>query len=121
MNKPNIPDETKKEMSRFFSKTSVPRMLDNLNHPNEFENLSQEEKLTLTSWVATYLDQIKSFNDRHTSYGLKHLFENSKEGFYVSNGAFKGAMLDCGFRVKDKSALNWVFNVSEKSRAFKRN
>jgi hypothetical protein len=91
-----------------------------VNHPNEFNKLSQEEILTLASWVATYLDPITSFNERHTSYGMKHLFESSKEGFYVTNGAFKGAMLDCGFKVKEKTALNWVFNVSEKSRAFKK-
>jgi hypothetical protein len=90
-----------------------------INHPNEFDKLSPEEQLTLSSWVATYLEPIKSFNERHTSYGLKHLFESSEEGFYITNGAFKGAMLDCGFRVKDETALNWAFNVSEKSRAFK--
>jgi hypothetical protein len=90
------------------------------NNPKNFDQLSSEQQSTLTSWIATYLESIKSFNERHTSYGMKHLFENSKDGFYVTNGAFKGAMLDCGFKVKDRSALNWAFNVSEKSRAFKK-
>ncbi|NHC42098.1 hypothetical protein G6549_19355 [Bacillus sp. MM2020_1] len=89
------------------------------NHPNDFEKLSQQEMFNLASWVATYLNRIKSFNERHTSHGMKHLFKRSENGFYVTNGAFKGAMLDCGFMVKDKTALNWVFNVSEKSRSFK--
>jgi hypothetical protein len=71
------------------------------NHPKCFDDLSQEEKLTLTSWVPTYLDPIKSFNERHTSYGMKHRFENYKDGFYITNGAFKGAMIDCGFKGKD--------------------
>jgi hypothetical protein len=136
MNKPNIPEATMKEMARFFQKTSIPRFIAerkrrlisekrdsenmNANEPNEFEKLSEEEKLTVASWIATYLDPIKSFNEKHRSYGMKHLFERSEEGFYISNGAFKGAMVDCGFKVKDKTALNWVFNVSEKSKAFKK-
>ncbi|MDU6094507.1 hypothetical protein ACXXH6_05650 [Staphylococcus epidermidis] len=37
------------------------------------------------------------------------------ESSYVTNGQFKGAMLKAGFDVKDKTQLNWHFNVSEKS------
>jgi hypothetical protein len=137
MNKPYIPEDTMREMEKFFLKTSVPRIIKenkrrqisekrdsenmNANNPNEFEKLSEEEKLTVSSWIATYLDPIKSFNERHSSYGMKHLFESSNEGFYISNGAFKGAMLDCGFNVKYKQATNWIFNVSARSRVFNKN
>jgi len=37
----------------------------------------------------------KSFNTRHTSYGLKHVAEKEL-GFYVSNGEIKLALLENG-------------------------
>ena len=69
------------------------------------------------------MNKIKTFNTRCTSYGLKHVFgrryrkvlSGTFESSYVTNGQFKGAMLKAGFDVKDKTQLNWHFNVSEKS------
>lgn len=58
---------------------------------------------------------IKSVNVYRSSYGLKHIFANDKDGFYVCNGQFKGAMILAGFTVEDITELNWHFNVSEKS------
>lgn len=87
------------------------------NQPEAFDYLTPGEQKHLTDWIKENLEPIKTFNLRHTSYGLKHIFERNG-GFYIGNGAFKGAMLKCGFRVKDRSALNWKFNVSEKSKAF---
>lgn len=89
-------------------------IIDLQNHPKSFEQLTSEEQRELVNWIKTNFDTIKSINERHTSYSLKHIFENNG-GFYVGNGAFKGAMLQCGYEVKDESALNWKFNVSEKS------
>lgn len=85
------------------------------NRPEDFELLTSQEKEQLVNWIRTNLVPTQTFNPKHTSYGLKHYFENSPGGFYISNGAFKGAMLACGFKVKDTSQLNWIFNVSEKS------
>lgn len=90
------------------------------NQPEAFDYLTPGEQKRLTDWISKNLGPAKTFNDRHTSYGLKHVFE-SNGGCYVGNGAFKGAMLKCGFKVKDKAALNWVFNISEKSEAFQAN
>lgn len=89
-------------------------IIDLQNHPKSFYQLTTEEQQELVDWINSNFDSIKSINERHTSYGLKHLFENNG-GFYISNGAFKGAMLESGFEAKDESALNWKFNVSEKS------
>jgi len=41
--------------------------------------------------------------------------------FYVYNGVFKGAMLAAGYKVKNKSDRNWVFNISQKSKCLRRN
>ena len=81
--------------------------------------LSQQEHSILTAWIKSNFFPIQSFNTRKTSYGLKHIFEKSEQGFYVENDDFKSAMVECGFRVKDKNALNWVFNISQKSPALK--
>jgi hypothetical protein len=89
------------------------------NQPEAFDFLAPGQQKHLIEWINANFEPIKTFNTRHTSYGLKHVFE-SDGGFYISNGAFKGAMLKCGFKVKDKSALNWVFNISERSKAFQR-
>lgn len=88
--------------------------LDPHNQPEAFDFLTPGEQQHLVDWIESNLIPIQTFNDRHSSYGLKHLFERNG-GFYIGNGAFKGAMLRCGYKVKDKSALNWTFNVSEKS------
>jgi hypothetical protein len=136
VNGPNIPEETMREMAKFFEKTSVPRILaererrlisekkdsdnESANNPNEFEKLTPRDRNMIVDWIVHHLNQIQSFNPRHISCEMKQLFEGSETGFYISNGTFKGAMADCGFKVKDKTELNWVFNVSEKSKAIQR-
>lgn len=90
--------------------------------PNEFYKLDEVRKEALLKYCNSLI-KIKSFNTRHTSYGLKHKFETlyrnelyEKGSYsYVSNGQFKGAMLEVGFKVKDKKAKNWIFNVSQRS------
>lgn len=83
--------------------------------PIEFDLLSKEEQDLLIEWCLL-LDKIQNVNKKHSSYGLKHLFEHSSGGFYVNNGAFKGAMLKAGFKYsKGDPPKNWYFNVAEKS------
>ncbi|MGZ1600115.1 hypothetical protein ACXQA1_07075 [Staphylococcus argenteus] len=93
-----------------------------VNQPEHFDELNEDKKCALMEFCNS-LDKIKSFNTRHSSYGLKHVFEaeyreeleNTFEGSYITNGQFKGAMLKAGFDVKDKTQLNWHFNLSERS------
>ncbi len=87
------------------------------NSPEDFYNLGIEQREILTNWIRVNLKPIKSVNRNHSSYGLKHYFENDKEnnGFYITNGQFKGAMLECGFKPCKEMELNWYFCISEKS------
>lgn len=85
--------------------------------PERFQELPEQRKEFLLNWISENLIPIKSFNTYHTSYGLKHLIPNE----YFTNGEFKGAMLELGFKVKNKRELNWVFNISERSPIFKKN
>lgn len=92
------------------------------NKPEHFDELDEAKKNALMEFCNS-LDKIESFNIRHSSYGLKHLFESKYhetlqdtfKSSYVTNGQFKGAMIKAGFNVKDKNKINWHFNVSEKS------
>lgn len=89
----------------------------NLDKLDAFQELSSSEQDQLIEWCIKNFKKIKRINRSHTSYGLKHKFENSEEGFYITNGAFKKAMLEAGFEYKPIQSVdkNWCFNVSEKS------
>ena len=84
----------------------------------QYDLLTLEEQSLLCSWIKENLFPIKTFTCQSTSYGLKHIFENSPNGFYITNGMFKQAMKVCGFLVKDESETNWTFNISKKSPVF---
>ncbi len=85
-----------------------------LDHPRTFYELSSEKQETLLSWCSGF-EKIKRPNSRHTSYGMKHWFEHSEDGFYITNGQFKGAMIVAGFSIENPDSLNWSFNVSQAS------
>lgn len=89
-------------------------MASSLNQPEDFRRLSFDEQVILKNWISIELDRIKTINRRHTSYGLKHYFSNDGN-FYITNGMFKGAVLELGFTISDKSKLNWNIGVSERS------
>lgn len=88
---------------------------ENHDSPLLFLELSPEEQMQLFTWCYNSLDKVGSINHQHTSYGLKHIFERSPLGFYVSNGQFSGAMLIAGFKHGYIHGRNMNFNVSEKS------
>lgn len=77
-----------------------------LNNPSEFYKLDYEHQEKLLDWISFNLSERKGFNYRFSSYRLKHLLP-----FYVTNGEFKGAMLRLGYRVADKTLMNWNFNI----------
>lgn len=61
---------------------------------------------------------MSSMNNKHTSYGLKHLAE--KEIGYITNGTFIAAAIHCGFKYKvRKGSPNVKFNMAEDSLATK--
>lgn len=83
-----------------------------VNNPYSFYDLTADEQAKVLNWCKQ-LDKQKGINKKRTSYGLKHIFE--KDNFYITNGAFKGAMLVAGFDIADEKTINWTFNASEKS------
>lgn len=79
-----------------------------------FNELTSEQKNDLTKWINNNLSKINNFNTSYSSYELKHAFFH-EGGFDMNHGAFKGAMLECGFKVKNKEEIKWYFNISKKS------
>lgn len=86
-----------------------------LNSPNNYEELIPEKQDILQDWIFKNFEISERFHLGNASNNLKNLFENSPEGFYITNGQFKGAMLIAGYRVKDDKQLNWYFNISKRS------
>ncbi|MBL1223719.1 hypothetical protein [Enterococcus sp. BWR-S5] len=103
----------------YFRKSDAEETFERLDHPKSFYELSEEQRKQLLEWCSG-METIKRPNPHHTSYGLKHWFEASEGGFYVTNGQFKGAMILSGYSVANPDALNWTFNISQASYKEKR-
>ena len=82
------------------------------------DNLTTLEREIVLLWIEERLRPRKTFNDRYTSYGLKHRLEDDT-GIYVSNNAFKDAMLRCGYVPRDEHELNWEYAISQRSPALR--
>lgn len=94
--------------------------MNNLDLPNEFDEIPKNEQQKLLDLCYEYFNPINSINLKHTSYGLKHKIQFVPNGMYCTNGQFKGAMLKLGFYSNDiNRKQNCHFNVSERSKAFK--
>lgn len=87
-----------------------------LDDPKEFDKLTDVQKQALINWIEQHLKpyQIKSFNPYLSSYILKHYFQKNG-GFYVTNGAFKGAVQHVGLQPKDETSRNWVFRIGNRA------
>ena len=55
-------------------------------------DLSAGQQAVLISWIRDVLVPAERVYQPN-SYSMKHDFEREPEGFYVTNGMFKGAML----------------------------
>jgi hypothetical protein len=86
-----------------------------LNDPSEFYKLDHDTQKKLLDWIDFNLTERNHFNRKITSYGLKHMLP-----FYVTNGEFKGAMLEAGYKVLDKTEMNWNFNVYVRRKRYKK-
>jgi len=85
-------------------------MIDRANHPDCLKDLAAEQQAVLLGWISDVLIPAKRVFHR-TSYGMKHDFEREPDGFYVTNGMFKGAMHAAGHEPVDPRELNCRFRV----------
>lgn len=86
------------------------------NDERDFYKMSPERQEILLDWIHTHLYPISTINYSHDSAAIRGLIHlGSPAESYFSNGEFKGAMLEAGFKVANRKAWNWHFNVSENS------
>lgn len=83
-----------------------------INLPSAYAALSVEDQAALAAWIAAHIQPSRR-RFKQTSYGLKHVFERSPSGFYVTNGAFKGAMQAAGYAAIDETVVNWSYRIAE--------
>lgn len=86
------------------------------NDPNDFYKLPPDRQEILLNWIRTHLYPISTINYAHDSSVIRGLIDlGPGTNSYFSNGEFKGAMLEAGFRASSLKKLNWYFNISENS------
>jgi hypothetical protein len=83
-----------------------------------YTDLPLEIQEALIKWITHNIRGRKTANFNHSSYSLKEFAERSVH-YYISNNQFKDAMLHCGFKPVNPTALNWCYRISEKSLVFK--
>ncbi len=76
--------------------------------------LPEIQKKAMDNWILLNILPQKKPDKNYTSYALKLLFEESSDGFFITNKQFKEAMVRCGFSPVNKNKLNWDFRVSLK-------
>lgn len=79
----------------------------------------QEEQNIVMNWIRENIFPRKTVNFERTSYGVKHLLQWDTN-IYLTNNEFKDAMMICGFEPVNPNKLNWMYRISEKSPAFKK-
>jgi hypothetical protein len=80
-----------------------------LDDPAEFDRLTEAEQAALLAWVReTFVpDDRKRVHPRDSTYAIKHIWEREPGGFYITNGAMKGAFLAAGYPIVDMTEMNW--------------
>ena len=84
--------------------------VDYANSPECLNDLSAEQQAVLINWIRDVLVTAERVYTPN-SYIMKHDFEREPEGFYVTNGMFKGAMLRASFAPVNPREVNWRFRV----------
>jgi hypothetical protein len=92
------------------------------NDPEAFGDLSESEQQELLGWIAATIRSVRRRSPGAycpSSYYLKHEFERSSNGFYITNGQFKGAMQEAGIEGVDKAGdgIDLSYGVSIDARS----
>jgi len=83
--------------------------IDPCNDPMDFLRLSEYEQQDLLDWIECAFDLDEAVYPV-SSYGLKHQYEQDT-GYYITNGQFKGAMIQYGHEPVDPRYLNCRYLV----------
>ena len=88
------------------------RQLELFDRPEDYEKLSFEERVFIQLWLRL---AIRPAAEEHPTrgYGLRVSFE--RDGFYLSNGQAKGAMLAAGHKptsLRPGGTQDWAYRIS---------
>lgn len=102
-----------KEYNRWARQENRQAAKDAGNQPADYEKLKPGQQERLQAWISRTFAPAKRAPSNNTSYSLKHWFEASENGFYITNGMFKGAMLAAGYPPTPRTInqINWRFRV----------
>lgn len=78
------------------------------DHPADFEHLTTQQQRCVLYWIGRVL-LLADRSDSRTSESLREDFE--REGFVLTNGQFKGAMLRSGYPPRSIGETNWAFRI----------
>jgi hypothetical protein len=92
------------------------------NDPESFKDLDLRKQGAVLRWIhRTFEPATSTKSCLRNSYGLKHWFGNevhselvgwrNPEGFYITNGQFKGAMIVAGYEPDDLYECNPCYKV----------
>jgi hypothetical protein len=79
-------------------------------NPAQYDALSDDQKRLLQDWIADRIKPARAYCYKRSSYGLKHDLQR-ETGLYVSNGAFKGAMLAAGYKAWPVHEMNPSYKI----------
>lgn len=97
-----------------ISVSMLPVMVDKVEFDDALMTaIPDDERDVVLDWIASHMEHIKSVNEKHSSYGLKHWLQ-ADTGIYLTNNQFKHAMLIAGFDPVDETELNWLYRISER-------
>lgn len=105
-----------KELELSSVKQYSSRSFNDYNDPMTFfTKLNEDNQIEVMAWALNCLKENKSSSQLFSSNRLKHIFEHSPRGFYMTDGEFSGAMFSSGFTPMDYGATNWKFRISKMS------
>ncbi len=95
------------------------------NRPDDFNALNDAQQQAVLAWIEKTFESASSIRScPGSSYGLKHWFGNegtckqswwhNPDGFYITNGQFKGAMLVAGYKPNHEDVCNPRYKVKLK-------
>lgn len=78
-----------------------------MGDPKRWLELSDEQRAAVLKWVTETFEPGGTKKDRPSTYTLKHVFENLPEGFYITDGAMRGAFLVAGYPMEERTRTEW--------------
>lgn len=89
-----------------------------IGRETRFSEMPEEEQKIAIEWISNNFIPADRLYKRWSSYGLKHILEWDTD-LYMTNTAFKEAMLICGYEPDDYKSKNVYYRISRKSQALK--